>query len=427
MDVLKFGGASVNGPDAIRNMAEILSGFNKTGPLVIVTSAMGKSTNALEKVVTAFMYQKEDPFILLANIKNEYLSTAKNLISEDEDLLAKINDLFVEAEWVLEDEVHDSYDYIYDQIVSIGELVSTRIIAAYLKRRGFPVVWLDARDFIFTNENYRAAEIKWEITESKIKKSVERKFSDRIWILTQGFIGGTMDNNTTTLGREGSDYSAAILAFCLNAERVIVWKDVEGIYTADPNQFKQTVRLDRLSYREAIEMTYFGAKVIHPKTIQPLKIKGIPLYVKSFENPDGNGTSISENGPLNYPPIIVVLKDQVLLHISSRDFSFIVEDHLSYLFTQFARFKINVHLMRNTAVSFTICIDANERRINGMISEISSQFSVQKDTELELFTIRHYNQGVIDEMKKDKVIFLEELNPETAQLVMRTIPALKVK
>jgi aspartate kinase len=425
MEILKFGGASVKDADAIRNLAKILDSLKQNDRYVIVVSAMGKTTNALEEVVSAFLTQSRDPFPLLDRIKQDHLVIAKSLIPYDRELLVHISDLFVEAEWMLEDEIHDGKDYIYDQIVSVGELVSTRIIAAYLTSQGLPVTWLDARDFIKTDECYQAANILWRDTKEKIDLKIKDRFSDHPWMITQGFIGGTAENNTTTLGREGSDYTAAVLAYCLDAEKVVVWKNVAGIFTADPNLFENVIKLDRLSYQEAIEMTYFGAKVIHPKTIQPLKQKGIPLLVNSFEKPSLEGTVISENGPLNYPPIVVALKNQTLLHIASKDFSFIAEDHLSYLFDRFAHHRINVHLMRNTAISFTVCVDQGLERLSSLIDEISAQFIIQRDPDLSLITIRHYNQSVIDKITESKIVFLEETNQETTQLVVKEVPVIK--
>jgi aspartate kinase len=346
------------------------------------------------------------------------------LFEEGDSIFDSINDTFVEIEWVIEDEAQESYDYLYDQIVSIGEFLSTKIIVAYLNKIGMSTTWLDARDVISTDNTYRDAQIDWKQTVSKMNKVVPPLLK-KGFVLTQGFVGGTSENFTTTLGREGSDYTAAICSYCLDAQNMTVWKDVPGILTADPRLFKNVTKIDRLSYREAIEMTYYGAKVIHPKTIKPLQNKNIALYVKSFVQPEGEGTMISSILEQRYPPMVVVEKNQSLLHVSRKDFSFVEEESLSELFHLFKVHRIRVNLMQNSAISFSICVNHHPERIAKLLEAIQDDYQVIMDENLELITVRHYKPELLGELKRNKMVLLEERIPKTIQLVMKNVPLMQ--
>jgi aspartate kinase len=316
---------------------------------------------------------------------------------------------------------------MYDQIVSIGELVSTKIVAAYLNKSGLTTEWLDARDMIACDNTYREGRIDWEKTLTQTQGVILPFLEKTGFILTQGFIGSTSENFTITLGREGSDYSAAIISFCLDAESMTIWKDVPGVLTGDPRLFENVTKLDRLSYKEAIEMTYYGATVIHPKTIKPLQNKNIPLYVKSFLAVEGEGTVISNEAEDSYPPIVIMEKNQSLLYISSRDYSFIAEHHLSNLFTLFDKHRVWVNMMRNTAISFMVCVPNQPERLKGLLKDMEKDFSVMKEDGVELVTIRHYEESVIEGMKKSKIVLLEERIRKTFQMVTKNVPAIRLK
>lgn len=423
MKVFKFGGASVKDADSIRNVVNILKKYADE-ETVIVISAMGKSTNALEKVVDAYFDANKNANEPLLEVRTQHFEIMKELFDPSDEVFNSVNDTFVEIDWVLEDQPEEKYDYIYDQIVSIGELVSTKIVTAFLNKSELPAVWLDARDIIQTDNTHREAKVNWEETQQRMNELIP-DLSKKGLVVTQGFIGSTSENFTTTLGREGSDYSAAIFAYCLHAKSMSIWKDVPGILTADPRLFKHVTKIDRLSYREAIEMTYYGAKVIHPKTIKPLQNKNITLYVKSFIEPDGSGTIISANLENYYPPVIVVEKNQALLHISTRNFSFVAEDNLSVIFQALAKNRIKVNMMQNTAISFSVCVDNKPRRIKGLLEDLEQSFKVLKNENLELITIRHYKNEVIENLKKGKLVILEERIRNNAQMVVKDIPAIE--
>ncbi len=426
IQVFKFGGASVKNPDQVRNVGEILL-KEKNQKIALVVSAMGKTTNALEEVVNAYSQKSTEAKDYLEKVKKLHYEIIRELFNDPNEILSIINDLFVEIEWVLEDEVHDGYDYLYDQIVSIGELVSSRILDAYLRSIGINSVWLDVRDVLITDEAYREAKVKWDISGKKIKSVIPSLLEKYDVVITQGFIGSTQENNTTTLGREGSDYSAGILSYCLDAESMHIWKDVPGILSADPAQFNNVTHIERVSYKEAVEMTYYGAKVIHPKTIKPLQNKSIPLYVRPFNDPLSSGTLIADDTGISYPPVIVIEPNQSLLHISTNDFSFVAEYHLSKLFDLLAKHRIKVNMMRNTAISFTISINQEDRKIDSLREGLSSDFKVFMDKNLELITIRHYTTDVLKTMKKGKVILLEERLKDTVRMVVRDVPLMSRK
>mgnify|MGYP002622379743 FL=1 len=358
MYVFKFGGASVKDAEAVKNVAGILSGFRKD-QLVIVISAMGKTTNALEKVVNAYMEQHPSVDENLKEVKEFHFKIMKELgFSETDPVWAEVNNSFVEIEWVLEEKPQREYNFCYDQIVSQGEMLSTKIISAYLNSIGVKNKFLDVRDVLQTDDTFREARINWELSERLICQKVNEILRSDNFIITQGFIGITSENYTTTLGREGSDYTAAIFSYCLNAKEMMVWKDVPGVMSADPKFSDEAVKLDQISYHDAIELTYYGATVIHPKTIKPLENKNIPLRVRSFKAPQEKGTSIgnySATKPL--VPCFIFKSNQILLSISAPDFSFIAEDNLCRLFGVFADKKIKVNLMQNSAISFSVCLD----------------------------------------------------------------------
>ncbi len=423
MRVFKFGGASVKDAEAIKNVSNILQNY-KGQALAVVISAMGKTTNALEKVVHAYFNKTGEAQANLELVKKAHYTVMKELFSENEEVFAAVNDTFVEIEWILEDEPEESFDYIYDQIVSIGEFLSTKIVSAYLNKVGLPCTWLDCRDVIRTDNTYREAKIDWSFTERRMQE-VMPSLLEKGFVLTQGFIGGTSENFTTTLGREGSDYTAAIVSYCMNAEGMSVWKNVPGILTADPRLFKNWVKIDRLTYLEAIEMTYYGAKVIHPKTIKPLQNKSIPMNVKSFLEPDSAGTIISSQVVNYYPPVIVVAKDQLLLQISTRDFSFVAEENLSHFFSLFAKYRNKVNMMQNTAISFSVCLDNIPERIAPLLKELEDEFNVVIDKDLELITVRHYQKEILNTLRKGKMVLLEEKIRNTAQLVVKDLPKMQ--
>ncbi|MBK8955138.1 MAG: aspartate kinase [Saprospiraceae bacterium] len=420
MRVFKFGGASVKNAEGFRNVGKIISNYSENHPLAVIVSATGKTTNQLEEVVEAKFQAPEEALAKLRKIKDHHYQIARDLFKEvPQDLEVHIQEHFVEAEWILEELREMKYDYVYDQVVSIGELVSSRILTAWLQHEKTDVVWCDARDLIITNDTYREGRVQWDVTNQRIRQNLFPQLNEGHIVVTQGFIGSTTENNTTTLGREGSDYTAAILASALDANGMYIWKDVPGVLTADPDLFVNVTKLDRLSYREAIEMTYYGCKVIHPKTIQPLKLKNIPLFVKSFIQPGEEGTLISGAADLEYPPIVVLETKQALLHFASLDLSFIAEYHLAHLFELFDKFRIKVNMMRNSAISFSVCVNNDQSRILQLIQEIESMFKVVVDQDLELLTVRHYQESMLAKLLEEKVVLLEERTRNTVQLVVK--------
>jgi len=421
MKVFKFGGASLKDAAGVQNVASILQRFSDE-KIVIVVSAMGKTTNALEEVVAAYVKQTGEAQALYDAFKERHYAIMRDLFDASDEVFTIINDTFVEGEWMLEEKPSDNYDYLYDQIVCMGELVSSKIVGAYLNKVNLKTTWLDARDVVATDNTYREGWVIWEKTQANAQKIVPPMFLQGNFVITQGFIGSTSENFTTTLGREGSDYSASIFSFCLNAESMSIWKDVAGVLNADPRLFENTIKLDRLSYREAIEMTYYGASVIHPKTIKPLQNKNIPMFVKSFLDPEAPGTEISSDLEETYPPIIVVEKNQALLHISTLDYSFVAEHHMARLFAKAADLRIFVNMMQNTAISFTICVGNVPDRIETFIKAISDEFKVKIQQGLELITIRHYNQETIDSLKKGKMVLFEERIRNTMHMVVKNMP-----
>ena len=428
LNVFKFGGASLRDAAAIRNVASILQDY-RGQQLVVVVSAMGKTTNALEKVAQAYWKGNPDEARqLLTELLNVTLTTAKELFPEGipGELQAGLNDLFVSVEWALEDEPNLEYDYDYDQIVSLGELVSSTLVAAYLNAADLPTTWLDARDCIITDNTYREGWVQWPETQARITRNVP-PLLEKGFVLTQGFIGSTSENFTTTLGREGSDYSAAIFSYCLDAEKMSIWKDVPGVLTADPRLFENVSLVERLSYKEAIEMTYYGASIIHPKTIKPLQNKSIPLHVRSFLDPVGPGTVISADAADTYPPMVAVEKEQALVNISTRDFSFVAEHHIRELFEHITTTRLQVNMMQNTAISFNVVVNDIDDRVARFCQLVDTNFKTTVDRDLELITIRHYTPEVAGSMRRGKIQLLEGRMPLTLQMVVKEVPVIRRK
>lgn len=417
MKVFKFGGASVNNVDRIKNLTGIVKTYSGD-PLVIIISAMGKTTNALEKVVEAFYAgRKEDALQLFGIVKNQHLTTAKYLlISHYNQCYTQLNDFFTEVEWLLHDKPVRTFDYYYDQVVCSGELLSTCIVSHYLNQEGVTNKWLDVRDLVRTDNNFRDAGVNWEVTMENMKLLI--KETPGIFI-TQGFIGATTDNESTTLGREGSDYTAAVFANILQAESVTIWKDVEGVMNADPKQFPDAQLISELSFDEVIEMAYYGAQVIHPKTIKPLQNKSIPLYVKCFLDPALPGTVIHKKNAKDLPPIIVVKHDQALIHLNSRDFSFVGEQPMSDLYALFNKIRIRPNLVQTGAISVQLCFDDRSDKIEQLATAASTGFDVQVEKGLYLLTIRHYNDETMQALTNGKQILLKQQTKETVQVLFR--------
>jgi aspartate kinase len=418
MDIFKFGGASVKDADGVKNLANIVRDYKK-GNLLIVISAMGKITNKLEELTHAFLSQNDEAHAIFDEIKNFHFNIIDELFrGKHHSVYDDVANTFVEIDWLIEDEPDNNPDYIYDQIVSIGEVVSTKIVAAWLNETGNRALWADARNYIQTDNTYREGKVDWTKTNQIIQKDLLPLLTDNI-IVTQGFIGGTSENYTTTLGREGSDYSAAIFASCLDAAALTIWKDVPGVLNADPKWFDETEKIAQLSYHDAIELTYYGATVIHPKTIKPLQNKGIPLFVRSFIQPEGSGTAITkDNNPLPIPSFIFKV-NQALISIFPKDYSFIIEENLSNIFELFHKHKIKINTMLNSAISFSVSIDDHPSQIEKLIKELSEEFTVKYNKGLELVTIRYYNQQTIDRVTVEKDILLEVKSRHTCQMVMK--------
>ncbi len=422
MKVFKFGGASVNTVDRIKNVKDIISLYTND-KLVIIISAMGKTTNALEKVVEAFYAgNKEAALQLFTVIKTQHLTTAKYLlVTHYNACYEQLNNFFTEVEWLLHDKPVREYDYYYDQVVCVGELLSTCIVSYYLNEAGVANKWIDVRDVIRTDDNFRDANIDWVYTAKKVEElsTVNSQLSTLNILLTQGFIGSTDENESTTLGREGSDYTAAVFANLLNAESQAIWKDVEGVMSADPKQFPDAQLMPELSFDEVIEMAYYGAQVIHPKTIKPLQNKGIPLHVKCFLDPSLSGTVISKKQVKHLPPVIIIKEKQVLMHLHSRDFSFVGEKPMSDLYKILGELNITPNLIQTGAVSLQLCLDDRTEKTEHLAVAVNEIFDVQVERDLSLLTIRHFNNELLVKMTNDKQVILKQQTPETVQVLYR--------
>ncbi len=415
MNVFKFGGASINSIERIENVGKIIKSFGSEKILIII-SAMGKTTNALEKVVDAFFAgNQKEALDLFEAIKNEHNYVLQQLIKKES---SSLKNFYTEIEWMLHDKPVRAYDYYYDQIVCCGELLSTALVSAYFNEIEITNNWVDVRDILRTDNNFRDAIVDWDFTKTKITETIVPLFEKTNLVLTQGFIGATDENESTTLGREGSDYSAAIFANMLNAKSLTIWKDVEGVMNADPKEFADAQIIRYLSYNEVIEMAYYGAQVIHPKTIKPLQNKQIPLYVKCFLNKDLPGTTIDNKVAHNLPPIIVVKQQQVLLQLSSKDFSFVGEAYVSKLYELFAALKIKPNLTQNGAISILCCLDDKPDKIEKLALSAAEYFDVLVEKNLTLLTIRYYSKEKFDELTKDKKILLTQQTTETIQALL---------
>jgi aspartate kinase len=416
MKVFKFGGASVSTVERIKNVGETLQSYTNE-KILIVISAMGKTTNALEGVVDAFYKnEKEKALQLFTAIKNSHLQIANELCDQPID---QLNDLFTEVEWLLHDKPVREFDYYYDQVVCLGELLSTAIVSNYLNSIDIKNKWVDVRDIIRTDDNFRDAKIDWNFTNSRVQNAIAPLFDEYDLVLTQGFIGATDENESTTLGREGSDYTAAVFANLLNAECQVIWKDVQGVLNADPKLYNQAVWIKELNYREVIEMAYYGAQVIHPKTIKPLHNKSIPLYVKSFLNPKEEGTCIHNENIDQLPPIIVYKQNQALLQISTKDFSFTNEGLTNTVSDLFDKIKYKQNLTQITAISILCVVDEHPEKLEKFALAAAEKFDVQLTKNLTLLTIRHYKEEIKKELTKEKSILLLQQTPETMQMLMK--------
>lgn len=420
MQVYKFGGASIATAERMQALWPIVEAAEQ--PLIVVVSALGKTTNALENIVAAACKNDKDAAIEQAKtLEKQHVEYVKAVLDEkDHDTaIQALNVFFTELQWAIDDAGAHKYDYVYDQVVCIGELLSTRIFALYLQQRGMPVEWLDIRDIIRTDDTYRDARVDDDYSQQQVNQKLMPVLQSGKSIVTQGFIGATSDNASTTLGREGSDYTAALLAAWTKANGVTIWKDVEGLKNADPKKFPNTVRIDAISYDEVIEMAYYGAQVIHPKTIKPLHNNNIPLYVKCFLDKDIKGTVVmNEVSSLFYPPLIVQKGNQVLLKLTAKDFSFITESKLRDLYDIFHQLNIRVNLIQNAAISFVACIDNQRGKLGQLITMLSKDYNVSDNEDVSLLTIRHYTPEVLAELTKGRHILLEQKTRHTVQLVL---------
>lgn len=421
MNVFKFGGASVKDAEAVKNVASILRLFHDK-KLGIVISAMGKTTNALEEIVNALWKRDETSFCRLVDECSDFHLNIMNdlFANRDAKIYDEIEHEFNKLLAKFNDPISDNFDFEYDQIVSLGELISTKIVAAFIGQEGIRTQWIDARKLIRTNQNYREAEVDWEHTLANFHEKFMPAFDQFDVLVTQGFVGHTSEGFTTTLGREGSDFTAGIIAYCCDAENVTIWKDVPGMLNADPKWFDNTVKLDQISFKEAIELSYYGASVIHPKTIKPLQNKKIPLLVKSFVHPNADGTIIQESTSSDHlVPSFIFKMNQTLFSFTPKDFSFIVEKNLSDIFDRLAQANAKINLMQNSALDFSILVDGEKVSAERILELFSDTYHVKFNLGLELVTIRHYDQATIDRVTVDKQILLQQKSRETARLVVR--------
>lgn len=404
----------------IYNVASIIERY-KASKLCIVVSAIGKTTNALEQIYYAYSKEGLDLFLqMMHDIVDFHLDEASKLHVPIEGLKSEYNALVNKCSEDIEKLDKENKEAIYDQIVSLGELMSTKLITAYLSTKNVKSTWVDIRQVIKTDNRHQEGRVDLKLTHENVNDQVAPLLDGNDVLVMQGFIGSAPNGLTTTLGREGSDYSAAIMAYCLNVEALTIWKDVPGVLTADPRRFENVEKLDRMSYKEAIEMTYYGAQVIHPKTIRPLQNKSIKLHVKSYIDPDGEGTVIAHDGLLNYPPLVVIQDDMILVHIASKDFSFIAENHLSQIFKVLNDNRIKLGTMRNSAISFTICVkNPGKEKLNKLIEDLGESFTLDVYKNLQLMTVRYFNKQLIEGLTRNKVILFEERMKYTIQLVVR--------
>lgn len=419
MHVYKFGGASIATPERMKALLPIISAAKK--PLVVVVSAMGKTTNALEDLTRAACTDKERARMLADALEQEHLHYAQEVLSAENFSTActVLSQFFTELHWAVDDADAARFDYSYDQIVCIGELLSTRMLALLLQEAGIENEWVDIRHIIRTDETWREGRVDLPYSTTQAQCQLKPFLDAGKLVITQGFIGATANNQSVTLGREGSDYTAALLASMLGAEDLSIWKDVAGLRNADPRLFPDTVQIPNITYAEVIEMAYYGAQVIHPKTIKPLHNAGIPLYVKCFLDPAERGTVIHANETqLAYPPIIVWKREQVLLQVTTLDFSFITEDALSYIYDTFARLRLHVNMIQNAAISFIACLDNQPEKIAALISALEQMYKVRRNENVSLMTVRHYTPEILFGLTMNRTILLEQKTRTTVQVVV---------
>ncbi len=418
MIVFKFGGASIKDADAVRNLAKIIKSIKDR--TIIVVSAMGKTTNAMEKVTEYYFNNNPEIKSALENVESYHYEILNNLFPDKgTPVFREIDNIFSKLKEKLSQEHSFQYNFEYDQIVPIGEILSTKIVDAYLKFAGINSVWLDIRKYLKTDNNFREANIDWELSEKLVRNAFNFKNNEAY--VTQGFIASTTSNLSTTLGREGSDYTAAVIAYMLDIKNITIWKDVSGVRNADPKYFDNTVKIDKISYRDAIELAYYGTSVIHPKTIQPLQRKNIKLYIKSFYNPEEPGTIVGDDTYERLIPSFIFKMNQVLIHIYPRDFSFISENNLEKIFGCFAKYGLKINLMQNTAINFKVCVNNDQTRINLVIQDLKQDYDVSYESELELITIRYYDDKTIRRTMVKKELLLEQRSKETIQMVVRDL------
>jgi aspartate kinase len=416
MRIFKFGGASVKDADGIKNVFSVLEKVGHEDTLLVI-SAMGKTTNALETVIKNYFEKSNELHASLQEVRKYHNQILMDLFDDEEhDVFYAVNSHFADLEYFIRSNKSPNYSFVYDQVVSYGEIISTTIVSHYFNHAGLKNNWIDVRNFIKTDNNYRDANLDWEKTQQFISKGIKKKALN----ITQGFLGSDENNFTTTLGREGSDYTAAIFAYCLSAESVTIWKDVPGVLNADPRYFENAVLLNQISYREAIELAFYGASVIHPKTLQPLQRKEIPLFVKSFINPLLSGTSVSKGADLEpQTPCFIVKKNQLLISLSSIDFSFIMEENISEIFALFHQFKIKVSLIQNSAISFSVCVEDKFGNFGELKNILSKKFKVAYNEDVSLYTIRHFDEKAAQIVEKDKNVLVKQISRETMQLVTK--------
>ncbi len=414
MKIFKFGGASVKDAESVKNITQILQSEG-TENTVVVISAMGKTTNAFEEVIDAY-YNKTDKLSdNLGVIEDYHKAIINDLFDKGDAIYKEIDILLGELSWFLARNTSQRYNYVYDQIICFGELLSTKIVSAYLSKIGIDNNWFDVRNYIKTDSNYRDAKVDWDLTQ----KIITEKLDATKLNITQGFIAANDTENTTTLGREGSDYTAGVFAYCLDAENVTIWKDVPGVLNADPRVFTETTLLEQISYEEAIEMAFYGASVIHPKTLQPLERKEIPLLVRSFVNPKEIGTKVSQGTRLvPYIPCFIVKKDQILVSISALDFSFMVENNISYIFQKLHDYQLKVNLIQNSAISFSVCIDNKFNKFDAFYDELKTQFKIDVQKGVDLYTVRHFDNNAVLSIEEKGESLLTQVNKETIQIVL---------
>jgi aspartate kinase len=414
MKIFKFGGASIKDAAGVKNVTNILQSEG-TDNTVVVISAMGKNTNAFEAVIDAYYYKTDKLSEKLGIIEDFHKGLMAGLFEQEDTIYKEIDILLGELSWFLARNTSQRFNYVYDQIVCFGELLSTKIVSAYLTKIGVDNNWFDVRNYIKTDSNYRDAKVDWELTQDLISTKLDPSKLN----ITQGFIAANDTENTTTLGREGSDYTAGIFAYCLAAENVTIWKDVPGVLNADPRVFQDTTLLEQISYEEAIEMAFYGASVIHPKTLQPLERKEIPLLVRSFINPKGVGTSITKGISLvPLTPCFIVKKDQILVSIAALDFSFMVENNLSYIFQKLHDYQLKVNLIQNSAISFSVCIDNKFKNFDAFYNALKTEFKIEVHKGVDLYTVRHFNDKAIASIEEKGKPLLTQVNKETIQIVL---------